>query len=987
MLDRIEQSIHEPLADLTMTAWTSAEPLSYRDREKGRQVSFMKGDRWGGLFDCAWFRFQGTVPPSASGKQIVLLLDLSGELLVVDGRGEPEQGLTTTASFYDFSLGRAGKRVSYPRTKLMPGDIVDVWADAANNDLFGMLQNNGTVQDACIAALYPEREGLFYDYWVLHDLMQQLPPTSARYQKILFALWNAKQALVTFSSEDVARARTHLAVELNKKNGDVSLRFSAAGHAHLDLAWLWPIRESYRKGARTFSHVLTMMEHYPEFRFTASQAQLYQWMKDLYPSLYERVRRAIADGRWEPITASWVEFDTNVPSGESLVRQLLYGKLFARNEFGVDVRTCLLPDSFGYCGALPQLLKKSGVDSFITTKLSWDRFNAYPHHTFFWEGIDGSRVLVHLPPEGTYNSPVSPRVIRNAENEYLDKAVSDDALLIFGIGDGGGGPGVEHIERALRVRNLEGVAPVRMETIREFTQRLDAHRDLYHVWSGELYLACHQGTYTTQGRTKRNNRLMETGLHTLEFLASIAEIEGASSYPAADLERLWKEVLLYQFHDILPGSSITRVYQETDLRYSAMFAEVGTLQGTAVRSILDGIDTGHMTRPVAVFNTLSWDRSAWIRAGEQWLHVSAGALGYSVIDAEGALSTPADVIADAECLESDLLRVEFNADGSIRSIFDKEHSREVVADGGSANRLVVYDDRGDAWDFSWDTVCREAGQFSIVRKDITVDGPCAVMTQHYIFGSSALVQRVILTSGSRRIDFETRADWQETGKMLRALFPLNIRSGEAGCGIQFGHIMRPTHRSTSWEQGQYEVPAHGWIDLSQRNYGVALLKECKYGHRVEGSLLDINLLRSPVYPDPVADRGEHQFTYALFPHSGDHISGGVIPAAYEMNHPLRVELTGPHAGPSPATISLASINAPNVIVESLKKAEDGQGWILRLYEAHGIDSTVRVQFGLPVRHVVSTNLLEEDPVPAVLDGGMVNVPFKPFEIITLKVIL
>jgi alpha-mannosidase len=977
MLEKIEQSIYQPLGDLTISAWTSAEPLPYKDREKGSPRTFTKGDKWGGLFDCAWFRFQGTVPPVAADHEVVLLLDLSGELLVVDEKGNPQQGLTTAASWYDFSLGKPGKRVYYPRKKLVPGDAIDVWADAGNNDLFGMLQNNGTVQEACVAAFHADRHGLFYDYWVLHDLMEHLPATSARYQKIFFALWNAKQALNSFSQGDVAKARKHLRKELEKRNGDVSLRFRAIGHAHLDLAWLWPIRESYRKGARTFSHVLTMMERYPGFRFAASQAQLYQWMKDLYPDLYARVKQEIADGRWDAITASWVEFDTNVPWGEALVRQLLYGKLFARKEFGLEVDACLLPDSFGYTGALPQLLKKAGVEYLITTKMSWDRYNTYPHHTFFWEGIDGSKVLVHLPPEGTYNSPASPRVVKYAENEYLDKAVSDDALIIFGIGDGGGGPGVEHIERVLRERNLEGLAPVTMETIRQFVHRLDGARDWYHTWTGELYLACHQGTYTTQGRNKRHNRLMEMALRSLEFAATCSSVLQGSAYPSASLERIWKEMLLYQFHDILPGSSITRVYRETDVRYPALEAEVAGLSGKAEQEVFDHVDTSRIPAPFGVVNTLSWERTEWLKTPDgTWVQATVGPLGYAVADSRATTPMQTNAIFD----------LSFNDDGSLRSVYDRECRREVIASGQAANQLIVYDDRGDAWDYGWDYEYREVGRFALTSSATSVDGPRTVITQHYTFGASALYQRIIVTAGSRRIDFETHVNWQETGKMLRAVFPLNVQSHEVACEIQFGHIMRPTHRSSAREQGLYEIPAQKWIDLSQRNYGVAILKDCKYGHRAHGNVIDINLLRSPVYPDPVTDKGEHTFTYALYPHAGDHVTGGVIRASYEMNYPLRAIPTTSHAGSLAPAFSLATVDAVNVIVESVKRAEDGNGMVVRLYEAHGIDVQAAIVFGAPVTKVSTTNLLEDDIEAVTVKDGRVVVPFKPFEIVTLRVV-
>jgi len=525
-----------------------------------------------------------------------------------------------------------------------------------------------------------------------------------------------------------------------------------------------------------------------------------------------------------------------------------------------------------------------------------------------------------------------------------------------------------------------------METIQQFVSRLDGARGWYHTWTGELYLACHQGTYTTQGRNKRHNRLMETGLHLLEFLASLAEIKTGSAYPASSLERLWKETLLYQFHDILPGSSITRVYRETDERYPVMQKEVAEAAQSTSRHILDDVDTSACTAPVGVFNVLSWERAEWIDSGRKWFYASSGPLGYNVLEAGADTKTMGGVRADSILLENEILRVEFNADGSIRSVFDKEHGREAIAPGGAANALVLYDDRGDAWDYAWDYEYRPVGNFLLRSAEASINGPRGIITQRYTFGASTLDQRIILTSGSRRIDFETQVEWRETGKMLRTLFPVNVQSTEVACDIQFGHIKRPTHRSSSREQGFYEIPAQKWIDLSQRNYGVALLKDCKYGHKANGNVLDINLLRSPVYPDPVADKGSHRFTYALYPHAGDHITGNVIRAAYEMNYPMVAVPASVHPGKLPPSFSLVTVDIQNVIVESVKKSEDGNGFILRLYEAHGCDARATLTFGVPVKKVCSTNLLEEEQEQLAVEGGIISVPFTPFEIVTLRVV-
>ncbi|HEY4383908.1 MAG TPA: alpha-mannosidase, partial [Ktedonobacteraceae bacterium] len=440
-LNRLEKAIYTPLAELQSEAWVTSEPVPFVERQSGEHKVLAIGQSWGKLWDCAWFHFTGVVPESAAGKAVALLIDLSGEACVVDDTGCPVQGLTTVSSEFDFSLGRPGKRVVSLTQSAHGSEIVDLWADAGCNDLFGKYQDSGTLKEAHIALYHAEMHQLYHDFEVLHELMTQLSPEKARYHRILSALHKASNTLVEYTPEEVQQARAILAVELAKTGGTPSLKISAIGHAHIDLAWLWPLRETIRKGARTFSTVLTMMERYPDYVFGASQPQLYQWMKEYYPPLYKKIQEKVAEGRWETQGALWVEPDSNISGGEALVRQLMYGKRFFREEFGTDPKMVWLPDVFGYTAALPQLLKKAGVDYFLTIKISWNTFNVFPHHTFFWQGIDGSRVLAHMPPEGTYNSSAAPRAIMAIEKNFADKVVSEYSALLFGIGDGGGGPG------------------------------------------------------------------------------------------------------------------------------------------------------------------------------------------------------------------------------------------------------------------------------------------------------------------------------------------------------------------------------------------------------------------------------------------------------------------------------------------------------------------------------------------------------------------
>lgn len=983
---RIEQAIYQPISELKITAWRTREPVPFEQRTSGEKLDLAIGDSWGELFDCAWFCFEGIVPESAAGQTVVLQIDLNGEALVVDAEGNPLQCLTPISSIFDRTLGLPGKTIVPLSDSARGGETVLLWADVGNNDLFGSLQNEGRIRKAHVAICHEELRMLYYDYEVLYNLLHQLPEDSARHQRILYALYRAAAHLNHFTDDEAKAARSELAPELIKRNGDASLLVSAIGHAHLDLAWLWPIRETIRKGARTFSNALMLMEKYPDFKFGASQAQLYQWMKERYPSLYQRLQQRVKEGRWDLLGVTWVEPDTNLIGGESLIRQFLYGSQFFQEEFGQDIPVLFLPDSFGYTAALPQIMRQCGVRYFVTIKLSWDRFNTYPHHSFIWQGIDGSEVLVHMPPEGTYNSSASPQAVKAAELSYLDKAVSENCLMIYGIGDGGGGPGVEHLERLARMKNLDGIAPVIQEKVTSFFQRLELDHEKLERWVGELYLGMHQGTYTTQARNKRYNRQLELSLRSLEFLGVMTKFVAGKDYPSQKIASIWKELLLYQFHDILPGSSITRVYNECLKRYEVLTDQIRELQDQFLNELIGRIGGAGARQPILLINPLSWDRSEWIKVGDRWFCPKVPSMGYKVIDAADAKVEFPEMIATPLCLENEFLQANWDTEGNLVSIYDKQHRRWVLQPGAFGNELTVYEDDGDAWDFSVDYRYRVAGRFSLQSSEAWVDGPQAIVRQVRSFGNSTLIQTIKLTANSRRMDFETELDWHERHRMLRASFPVNVLARQSVSEIQFGHLPRPTYRNTSWEAAKFEICAHKWIDLSQPDYGVALLNDCKYGHHVCDNVLDINLLRSPTYPDPEADLGKHRFTYSLFPHPGDHLIGGVIKAGYELNVPLEWVAIEPRT-PSkafPSELSFIHVDIPNVIVETIKPAEDGAGIILRLYEAYGMANSAILNFAFPVRSVHLADMLERNIALLPSQNNGFEVSFRPFEIKTLR---
>jgi alpha-mannosidase len=998
-LNLIGQSVYTPVAPLEIHAWCTTEPLSYNDRLQGSEQVFSIGDKWGNLFDCAWFHFTGKVPDSAAGQPVVLLLDVNGEMCAFDAQGNPVRGLTNVASDYDYSLGAPGKRVLPVTSKAQGGETISVWADAGCNDLFGRMQGGGKIKEASIAICDETVRALFYDFEVLLDLLKALPESSPRYQKILVGLADVSHLLYDGLPVAAEKARAVLHPLLSRRGGDPSLKISAVGHAHMDLGWLWPIRETKRKGARTFSTAISNIENYPHYIFGASQPQYFLWMKENYPALYAQIKQKVAEGRIEPQGAMWVEADTNVSGGEALVRQILQGRRFFRQEFGVDVRYLWLPDVFGYNGNLPQILKKAGVDIFATQKLSWSLINPFPHHSFQWQGIDGSTVLAHMFPEDTYNGPALPRSVRKIEQNYRDSGISDHALMVFGIGDGGGGPGEEHLERIERIQNLEGLSPVKQEWAAAFFEQWRAQADRFPTWVGELYLERHEGTLTTEARNKWYNRKMELGLRELEWSSVLACLLSGAAYPSGWLQEAWREVLLYQFHDILPGSSIKRVYDESLARYQILSQGVSGRLAENDRLLAGSISTEGCESPVLVQNSLAWERSEWVNVNGSWAWADVPSMGYRVIDLQG-FKNPEGLFASSTSLENDCLKVTFAPNGSIASILDKRCQREVIPAGQAANRLAVYTDLGDAWDFPMDYAAQIPRFMALVASTARIDGPCAILEQTYRLGHSELFQLIVLTAGSPRLEFISRLHWRTPQAMLRTSFPVDIHAEQATFDIQYGHIRRSTHRNTTWDLARDEVCAHKWVDLSQGDYGVALLNDSKYGHKVKGNVLDLNLLRSAPYPgsrvaeepsDPAepnhvyTDQCDHLFTYALYPHPGDHVSGRVAQAGYELNIPLRATPLPVQSGRLPRQASFLKVNAPNIFVEAIKQAEDDQGLIFRLYEAEHKGVRACLTFGFPVTSAAEVDMMEEHSSPFAVADNSIEIEFKPLEIKTFKV--
>lgn len=818
---------------------------------------------------------------------------------------------------------------------------------------------------------------LVQDLEVLYDLMIQLDTADARRHEILRALG---AALDTLDLDDVpgsaAAARGCLTGVLAAPANASAHRISAVGHAHIDSAWLWPLRETVRKVARTTSNMVNLMDQHPEFVFAMSQAQQLDWIKTYRPELFERIKKKIADGQFVPVGGMWVESDTNMVGGEAMARQFLHGKKFFLDEFGIETQNVWLPDSFGYTAAMPQIVKLTGSKWFLTQKISWSQMNRFPHHTFWWEGIDGTRVFTHFPPVDTYNSDLGGAQLAHAARNYREKGHGSRSLVPFGWGDGGGGPTREHLARARRQRDLEGSPKVRIERPDAFFEKAHAEYEDAPVWAGELYLELHRGTYTSQAKTKQGNRRSESLLREAELWAATAAVRVVGyAYPYEDLERIWKTVLLHQFHDILPGSSIAWVHREARETYAAVREE---LQGItlAAQQVLAGQGTEEL-----VFNCAPHARRG----------VPAGGAGRPA--AAGEPVTVEERHGGGHILANGRLLVEIDGRGLIVSVYDLETRREAVAPGTAANLLQIHPDFPNMWD-AWDIDAfyrnRVTDLVELDRLEVTASGPrAATVRVTRSFGRSAAVQQITLRAGAKTVDIVTDVDWHETEKFLKAAFPLDVKAERTASETQFGHVYRATHTNTSWEAAKFEICAHRWIHAEEPGWGVALLNDSTYGHdvtrdvRADGgqtTTIRLSLLRAPRYPDPETDQGSHTLRFSLAPGAG---IGDAVREGHALNLPERVV---PGAGP---VAPLVDVDEDAVVVEAVKLAEDRSGdVIVRLYESRGGRARATLTADFPLAAAVESDLLER-PLTGTAVGvptpeGRVPLTLRPFQIVTVR---
>lgn len=811
----------------------------------------------------------------------------------------------------------------------------------------------------------------------------------------------------------VPAARAALEAGIAEAGPSLGVAIGAVGHAHIDVAWLWTLDQTRRKAGRTFHTVLRLMEQFPDYRFTQSQPQLYDYIRQDYPALFEAIKQRVAEGRWEVTGGMWVEADCNLSGAEALARQFVLGRGFFREHFGPDAESPVLwlPDVFGYAASLPQLIKLAGLEYFFTIKISWNQYNDMPYQSFWWQGIDGTRVLTHFSPNGDYNCLVQPGDAVEFWRRFKQPEAQREVLMSFGYGDGGGGPTREMLETIRDLGDFPATPQVHHTSAGDFFRSMEAEAgDRLPVWNGELYLEMHRGTYTTQGRNKRANRKSEFLLHDAEFLGALAGVLDAGyAYPAADLRRAWELVCLNQFHDIIPGSSITPVYTESQAQY----AEVEQLGVAARDEALDAI-AGQVGGDLLVINPTSFTRDDLVfwpgdLPADRHLRTAEGAPVFAQPGAEGTWLCPGDLppysvtalalaegptpqpetglLAEPTLLENHFLRVEFNTAGDIVRIYDKIHGREVLPESAIANQFQAFEDRPRQWD-AWDVDIFYDDRMWTADPaesiEVIAAGPLRAtieITRRVL--NSPYTQRISLDYNRPLLIFETDIDWQERHILLKVAFPVEVLAMHATYDIQWGNVQRPTHRNTSWDWARFETCAHKWVDLSEGDYGVSLLNDCKYGHDIRDNVIRLSLLRSPTSPDPAADQGRHVFTYALLPHAGDWATE-TIPAAYALNDPTQV-VAG--AGGTPGSAQLLAVDRPNVVIETVKRAEDGNGLIVRLYECQRQRGPVTLTAGFDLRAAAITNLLEDDPHALQPNGRQITFDIKPYQIITLRLVV
>lgn len=989
---------------------------------------------WGGHREYYWFETVVTIPEEFDGECVVYELKTGKE-------GEWD---ATNPQFSIFVNGVRVQGLDVNHREIIlaepakAGDIYRIVLSAFTGD-----QNFSLKMNSSLKVLDRKTEKYYYDLEVPYQSARLLNTEDQAYITIIQAL-NESLNLLDMRKEgskeyyqSLEKAQEYITKEFYEKycDGEKSPIIYCVGHTHIDCAWLWTLRVTEDKAVRSFSTVLELMKEYPEYVFMSSQPQLYKYVKKNAPDVYEQIKERVKEGRWEPDGGMFVEADCNIASGEALVRQFVHGQRFFKEEFGVDNEILWLPDVFGYSAALPQILQKCGIPYFMTTKISWNEFNKMPYDTFEWEGIDGSRVLTHFVPtrdynkaavEGgtetehftTYNGYINPSQMKGAWARYSQKYLNEEVLCSFGFGDGGGGPTKDMLENQRRLaKGLPGMPRTKMSTAKEFFHVLDKQvtgKKYLPTWVGELYLEYHRGTYTSMARNKKFNRKAEFAYQNEEMYAMLDAQTAGGAYPEKELHEGWEVILRNQFHDILPGSSIKEVYDDSKAEYEGIFAENKALTDATLAHIAAGVkapkhslvvynpnsaaayDLVTFTVPEGMGEPAVYDGETKLAvqktADGAYVFFAAGVPGkgyktYNVKE-EAADTTPTMEVS-TKVMENEFFKVEYNEKGQFAKIYDKKAERDVLKPGEAGNVIVSYEDRPhnyDAWDVnnyytekSWDID-------QVSAMEVVENGPvraCVKVERKYL--DSTITQFIYLYHDIPRIDIKNVIDWKEHQIFVKDYFPIDVHTNEATFDIQYGNVKRDTHDNTSWDFAKFEVCHHKWMDVSEDGYGVSMLNDCKYGVGVRNGVIGMSMLKSAIHPNPEADKELHEFTYSIYPHQGGWREAGTVKQAYQINNPLTCSWKENEGGTLAPEYSLVSSDQDNAVIEVVKKAEDSDVVIVRLYECYNRRTPVTLIFGKELTSVVECNMMEEGADPVEFTGNQATFEMKPYEIKTLKV--
>lgn len=941
---QLRDSCFEKVLNLDASYAYSDEPIPFSEVSRLTFQPIRKGEIWAKKnFACAWFRLSGSIPAEMDRRNLYLEFSDDGEALLVDSNGSALKGFTAGSVVFGILDSSIEKRYYQLEDVLTTDGCFELYLDAASNSLLGEFnQGAARLNAACVVRRNPQIQDVYWDFDTLLDYLDAIGDNNPNRNRILYGL-RAAQNLIVYKDPEWYSKTKKILTGLFELPGCENIQVTAVGHAHLDLAWLWPIRETKRKARRTFANFVDLARKYPDFHFVVSQPQQLVWVREQDPDLYHELKQLEKDGIMEIIGGGWVESDTNLPGEESLARQMLYGQKFWQEEFGHYVKTCWLPDAFGYSAGFPQILKLSGQDSFMTIKISWSNRTVFPYNSFYWEGVDGTRILVHMPPEGNYNSLAGPKALLNAKNGIKQSDPKDRLMMVYGVGDGGGGPSETTLERNRRTSNVPYLPKVKMGSAQAYFDQL-REEDL-PIYCGEMYLEMHRGTYTSQSNSKNNSREFEEKMLSLEKFLSVSGNYGNKEA----VDALWKEALLYQFHDVIPGSSIRRVYEESNAMYHQMLERLEKMAQEVGLSFQPGARLLNPTEET-VFTIQP--------AGDSFLLYE----GREKEIPPRIFNNPRTGF-DISHIETDFYSLDIALDGSFENICLSGSGKKIA---GSANRLRVFMDTGDAWDFEDDYREQPERYMSLKKTDTKDYGDLVVLEQTYQFKESELHQTVLFYRHDPCIYVTHHVNWRNTGYMLRSETIPQTWAPIVYSDIQYGYLGRPTSDETAHEAAQFEMCCQKWMDLSQKSCGLAVLNNAKNGFMAKRGILSINLLRSTDYPCTHSDQEPCSYSYAFYPHEGgfDPLDMETKARCFSSRY-----LYGENCELAP------SFDNPQIQITAFKPAYDGEGFVLRAFECTGQETMTSLRLPRGFEVVSEVNLLE-DPVGSVER----DLCFKPFQI-------